>query len=107
MESVQKELIEELLVIETMLKENPCGMEKGLIKALKEVAHSFIGKQCLEGASREQVAKYLQRDVRTLSRWKQEYDDFPTPILSPGKKEVTYNWMDIVHWKLAHKEIYS
>lgn len=106
MESNQQELLVEVMTIETLVKENPCHMKDGLIGALKEVMHSFIGKYCIEHASKEQVALYLGKDIRTISNWQRKYPDFPI-----GKKtgyiEKSYNWMDIVRWKLKHKELFS
>lgn len=73
----RQRLLEEWMVMGTIVDENPCGMKNGLFAALREVVHSFIGKACIEGASREQVARYLQHDVRTITRWKEQYPDFP------------------------------
>lgn len=102
----QDELLREMLVIETMVKENPCRMKKGLISSLTDVVRSFIGEHCIEGATREQVAKYFQRDVRTLSHWKDKYDDFPK-CKKDFAHNKTYRWTDIIEWKLKHKDIWE
>ena len=105
MESKDKEeLLMELAVIETMIKENPCGLKDGLLRSLKEVFRTFIGNHCVEGATREQVAKYFGRDVRTISHWKEKYPDFPEPKKNFANNK-TYNWMDIIDFKLRHKEL--
>lgn len=106
MEANQEELLKELIIVETMVKENPCRMKQGLLSSLTEVVRSFIGKHCIEGATREQVAKYFQRDVRTISHWKDRYDDFPK-VKKDFSQNKTYNWIDIVEWKLKHKELYE
>ena len=102
----QQELLTELMVVENMIRENPCRMNMGLIGALKEVMRSFVGKYCIESASKDQVASYLQRDVRTITRWQKDYHDFPQPR-HEGHREVSYNWHDVVLWKMKHKEIYG
>lgn len=102
----QEELVEELLVLNTIVQENPCGMNLGLMSALKEVVKSFIGKACIEGASREQVARYLGRDVRTITRWKDQYEDFPKSK-HQGHKEISYDWIDVVRWKRKHVELFK
>lgn len=107
MEANNKEdLLIELAVIETMVKENPCGLKEGLLRSLKDVIRSFIGAHCVQGATREQVAKYFGRDVRTLSHWREKYPDFPAPKKDFANNK-TYNWMDIIEWKLRHKEIFE
>ena len=107
MESRDKEeLLVELAVIETMVRENPCGLKAGLLHSLKEVVRSFIGNHCVQGATREQVAKYFSRDVRTISHWREKFDDFPTPKKDFANNK-TYNWMDIIEWKLRHKELFD
>lgn len=106
MENETEELLKELVIVETMIKENPCRMNHTVMSALREVVHTFIGKNCVEGASRDQVARYLERDVRTITRWQQAYEDFPKPR-HDGHKEVSYTWTDVVAWKLAHKDIYE
>lgn len=107
MENNNKEdLLIELAVIETMVRENPCGLRDGLLRSLKDVIRTFIGNHCVQGATREQVAKYFQRDVRTLSHWKDKYDDFPE-CKKDFAHNKTYNWMDIIEWKLKHKEIWE
>lgn len=63
----QEDLLMELMAIEVMVKENPCKVKCGVLASLKDVIHSFIGQHCMAGATREQVAKYLERDVRTIS----------------------------------------
>lgn len=106
MENNQEELLREILVVETMVKENPCGMKQRIISSLTEVVRSFIGQHCIEGATREQVAKYLGRDVRSLAHYKAKYDDFPKTIKNFAHNK-TYNWMDIIDWKLKHKDIFE
>ena len=105
MDDIQEELAEELMIMQSLIEENPCKMKHSLLTALKDVVHSFIGKNCIEGASREQVARYFGRDVRTLTRWKNTYADFPVARHN-GHKEVSYDWIDIVRWKLSHKELW-
>lgn len=106
MEANRQELLEEIMSVEALIKENPCGMSDGLIGALKEVLHSFIGNHCIEGASKEQVALYFNKDIRTITNWQKRFDDFPK-----GKKigymEKSFNWMDIIHWKLRHRELFA
>ena len=65
-----------------------------------------VGKHCIEGATREQVAKYLERDVRTLSHWREKYHDFPEPKKDFAQNK-TYNWLDVIEWKIRHKDIYQ
>lgn len=102
----QEDLLMELMAIEVMVKENPCKVKCGVLASLKDVIHSFIGQHCMAGATREQVAKYLERDVRTISFWKEKYDDFPEPKKDFAKNK-TYNWLDIVKWKMKHRELYE
>lgn len=102
----QEDLLAELIAIEVMVKENPCRVKCGVLSSLREVIHSFIGTHCMAGATREQVAKYFGRDVRTLSHWKEKYDDFPEPKKDFAMNK-TYNWLDIVKWKLKHKELFE
>lgn len=102
----KEELLAELAVIDIMVKENPCGLKEGLFSSLREVLKSFIGNHCLQGATREQVAKYFGRDVRTISHWKEKYDDFPESKKNFAQNK-TYNWMDIIKWKINHKELFE
>lgn len=102
----QQDLLAELMAIEVMVKENPCKVKCGVLASLKEVIQSFIGNHCMAGATREQVAKYFERDVRTLSYWREKYDDFPQPKKDFAQNK-TYNWIDIVKWKLNHKELFD
>ena len=81
-------------------------MHDGLIGAIKEVFHGFVGKYCIESASKDQVATYLHRDVRTITRWSHEYSDFPHPR-HEGHHEVSYNWMEVIRWKLNHQELFK
>lgn len=107
METNNKEdLLIELEVIKTMVSENPCGLKEGLFRSLKEVFRSFVGNHCVQGATREQVAKYFNRDVRTLSHWREKYPDFPAPKKDFSMNK-TYNWMDIIEWKLRHRELFE
>lgn len=102
----QQDLLAELMAIEVMVKENPCKVKCGVLASLKEVIHSFIGNHCMAGATREQVAKYFERDVRTISHWREKYDDFPQPKKDFAQNK-TYNWIDVVKWKLKHKELFE
>lgn len=102
----KEELLMELAVVNTMITENPCGLKESLFNSLKDVIKSIICAHCIKGATREQVAKYFQRDVRTLSHWKDKYDDFPE-CKKDFAHNKTYNWMDIIEWKLKHKEIWE
>ena len=107
MEDKEKEdLLIEIAVVEKLVKENPCRMKAGIFHALRDVVHSFIGKHCIEGATREQVAKYLERDVRTISYWREKYHDFPEPKKDFAHNK-TYNWLDVIEWKIRHKELYN
>lgn len=106
MENNKQELLEELLTIETLVRENPCRMRDGLIGAIKEVFHSFVGKYCIESASKDQVAIYFNRNVRTITRWMQTYPDFPKPR-HEGHHEVSYNWVEVVQWKLKHHDLFN
>ena len=106
MEDNRQQLLEELLTAEVLIRENPCRLNNNVLGALKDVMRSFIGKYCIESASKDQVAIYLQRDVRTISRWMKDYSDFPKPR-HEGHHEVSFNWMEVVHWKLKHKELYN
>lgn len=87
-----------------MVRENPCGMKSIVLKSITEVLHSFVGRYCIESASKDQVAKYFNRDVRTITRWQQQYPDFPKPR-HEGHHEVSYNWEEVVMWKIKHKEM--
>ena len=69
----QQDLLMELMAIEVMVKENPCKVKCGVLASLKEVIPTFIGNHCMSGATREQVAKYFGRDVRTISHWREKY----------------------------------
>ena len=102
----KEDLLRELAVINTMITENPCGLKDSLFSSLKDVIKSIIGTHCIKGATREQVAKYFGRDVRTLSHWKEKFPDFPSPKKDFSANK-TYNWMDIIEWKLKHKEIWE
>lgn len=102
----KEELLAELAVVETMIKENPCGLRVNIFEALKDVVKTFIGTHCVQGATREQVAKYFGRDVRTISHWKEKYDDFPEPQKNFAQNK-TYNWMDIIKWKIDHKGLFE
>ena len=104
--SSKEELLVELAVVETMIKENPCGLRGSIFEALKDVVKTFIGTHCVQGATREQVAKYFGRDVRTISHWKEKYDDFPKPKKDFAQNK-TYNWLDVVKWKINHKELFE
>lgn len=94
----------ELAVINTMIAENPCGLKDSLFSSLKDVIKSIIGTHCIKGATREQVAKYFGRDVRTISHWREKYPDFPEPKKNFANNK-TYNWMDIIEFKLRHREL--
>ena len=102
----QQDLLAELMAIEVMVKENPCKIKCGVLSSLREVIHAFIGNHCMAGATREQVAKYFERDVRTISHWKEKYDDFPKPKKDFAQNK-TYNWIDVVKWKINHKELFE
>lgn len=106
MENESEELLRELLVVEHIVRENPCKMNTGVIKSLTNVIHNFIGEQCMENASRTDVARYYGRDVRTITRWKEQYPDFPVAH-HHGHREISYNWFDVVKWKIKHKELWE
>lgn len=107
MENKEREdLLSELAVIETMVRENLCGLKSSMFNSIKDIFHSVVGNYCLRGATREQVAKYLNRDVRTLSHWKEKYADFPSPKKDFAQNK-TYNWMEIISWKLNHRELFD
>ena len=102
----QQDLLMELMAIEVMVKENPCKVKCGVLASLKEVIHTFIGNHCMSGATREQVAKYFGRDVRTISHWREKYPDFPE-VKKDFSQNKTYNWLDIVKWRLKHQELFD
>ena len=102
----QEDLLAELMAIEVMVKENPCRVKCGVLSSLREVIHTFIGNHCMAGATREQVAKYFGRDVRTLSHWREKFPDFPKPKKDFAQNK-TYNWLDVVKWKINHKELFE
>lgn len=102
----QEDLLAELMAIEVMVKENPCKVKCGVLSSLREVIHTFIGNHCMAGATREQVAKYFERDVRTISHWREKFDDFPKPKKDFAQNK-TYNWLDVVKWKINHKELFE
>lgn len=104
--AMNKELLHDLSALSILIEENPCGMKNGLIKSLADVVRGIIIQRCTEGASREQVARYLKRDVRTIARWQNMYDDFPERKHC-GHKEVSYNWLDVVKWKKNHSELFE
>lgn len=104
MESKER-LLEDLYVAELMVQQNPCRMPDVVFLALSKTIKGLLGVHFMKGASRDQVAIYLERDVRTLSRWQKTFKDFPQPR-HEGHQEVSYNWMDVVRWKLNHTEIY-
>lgn len=105
MESKDK-LLEELQVAELMIAQNPCRMPDSVMGALRVAIKGILGTHFMKGGSRDQVAIYLERDVRTLTRWQKEFPDFPPPR-HEGHQEVSYNWMDVVRWKLRHMDIYQ
>lgn len=102
----KEDLLIELAVINTMITENPCGLKESLFSSLKDVIKSIIGTHCIKGATREQVAKYFGRDVRTLSHWREKFPDFPTPKKDFASNK-TYNWMEVIEFKLKHPELFQ
>jgi hypothetical protein len=44
--------------------------------------------------------------VRTISHWKERFDDFPKPKKDFAQNK-TYNWLDVIEWKIRHKELYG
>lgn len=104
MESKER-LLEELHVAELMVMENPCRMPDSVLGALRVAIKGVMGVHFMKGASRDQVASYLERDVRTLGRWAHQFPDFPK-ARHEGHLEVSYNWMDVVRWKMRHSELY-
>lgn len=106
MEKAKKSLTEELAVVSMLVNENPCGMPKHVLQALRIGVKTLLGSHIGSGASREQVARYFHKDVRTISRWKTEYDDFPESR-HDGHKEIEYDWIEIVRWKMKHSELWK
>lgn len=102
----REKLLEEIYVAELLIKENPCGMNGVVFKSIAIVIKGLLSNRFMKGASRTQVARYLGRDVRTLTRWQKEYDDFPKAG-HDGHLEVSYNWWDVVKWRLKHNELYK
>lgn len=105
MESKDK-LLEELQVAELMIAQNPCRMPDSVMGALRVAIKGILGTHFMKGASRDQVASYLKRDTRTLTRWSHQFSDFPKPR-HDGHQEVSYNWMDVVRWRMKHADIYQ
>ena len=97
----KEQLLEDLQVAELMIEQNPCRMPDGVLSALSGTIKGLLGTHFMKGASKEQVAVYLGRDVRTITRWQQQYPDFPKPR-HEGHQEVSYNWLEIVRWKVKH-----
>ena len=89
------ELINDLADLQTLVRENPCKLSHTLLAALHEVLCNFIGRHCIGTASKDQVAIFFNRDVRTISRWQERYPDFPQPRHN-GHREVGYDWMEIL-----------
>lgn len=104
MESKEK-LLEDLHVAELMVMQNPCRMPDRVLMGMHAAMRGLMGVHWMKGASRDQVASFLERDVRTLARWAHQFPDFPKPR-HEGHLEVSYNWMDVVRWKMKHTEIY-
>lgn len=100
------QLLEDIQVAELMVKENPCRMPDGVLTAMSWAIKGMLGTHFMKGASKEQVAVYLKRDVRTITRWQSQYKDFPMPR-HEGHQEVSYNWLEVIRWKLKHKDIYK
>ena len=105
MESKEK-LLEELQLAELMVQQNPCRMPDSVLSSLRVAIKGILGTHFMKGGSRDQVASYLERDVRTLTRWQKEFPDFPQPR-HEGHHDVTYNWIEIVRWKRKHSDIYQ
>lgn len=97
----KEQLLEDLQVAELMVAQNPCRMPDGVLSALSGTIKGLLGTHFMKGASKEQVAVYLGRDVRTITRWQQQYPDFPRPR-HEGHQEVSYNWLEVVRWKVKH-----
>lgn len=100
------QLLEDMQVAELMVRENPCRMPDSVLMALSWTIKGILGAHFMKGASRDQVAIYLERDVRTLTRWMEKYPDFPRPR-HDGHQEVNFCWLDVVRWKLRHRDIYQ
>lgn len=97
----KEQLLEDLQVAELMVAQNPCRMPDGVLSALSGTIKGLLGAHFMKGASKEQVAVYLGRDVRTITRWQQQYPDFPR-ARHEGHQEVSYNWLEVVRWKVKH-----
>lgn len=106
MEGREDELLNELLVIQTLVVENPCRMNAAVKKGISVAIKTLIGSHLGSGASREQAARYLERDVRTLTRWRELYEDFPKPR-HEGHLEISYDWVELIKFKLAHPELFN
>lgn len=98
----QERLLEELLVINKLIKENPCGMSimtmKGIVAGLRSLFRMVDMDMNLE-----QVSKYFRVDPRTIRRWRKEYDDFPEGKKC-GDNNLSFPADKIVEWKIKHKK---
>lgn len=102
----KERLLEEIHLAELMVMENPCRMPDKVLAAIYWAIKGLLGDHFMKGASRDQVASYLKRDTRTLTRWSHQFGDFPKPR-HDGHQEVSYNWMDVVRWRMKHADIYQ
>ena len=103
MKEDSEELLEEVIILEMMIRENPCRMKGSLLSSLADSVRGLFNRYIVNDASREDVARYFGVDVRTITRWRNEYDDFPIPRHN-GHREISYCWKDVIGWKMKHKE---
>lgn len=98
----RQKLNEEMLIICSLIHENPCGMSaktmRGLIAGIKSLFGTID-----TGMNLEQVSRYFGVDARTIRRWRKEYPDFPEGK-KIGENSLSFPADKIVEWKIRHNK---
>ena len=99
----REELLEQIRIMDEMARANVCRANDGMLRGLANGLKALVSKEYARGLSREDVARYYGVSTRTLERWRERYEDFPTPR-HWGSKEVSYDADEVIRWKKKHKD---
>lgn len=87
--------------LSVIVEENPCGWGDTVLSTLGESLDMLVSERTKAGVTLMELADYYHVSVRTIQRWRNDFNDFPSPI-DPYAKTLSFPVDDVVEWKHAH-----
>lgn len=86
-------------------RENPCGWGDKALDVLASGIDMMLSERTKSGVTLMDLSEYYHVSIRTIQRWRNDYDDFPHPI-DPYAKTLAFPTDLVVEWKIKHKDLF-